>query len=74
MRIHILTTFLDGRDRFEAGDKRTVPDADAQRFIAAGWARPADGDQAAAPAAAPGGAAVDLTIHSSTIGTGDSNG
>lgn len=38
MRIKCLTTFLEGRDRFEAGDVRTVPDADAARFIAAGWA------------------------------------
>ncbi len=39
MRIQVLTTFLDGRDKYHKDDIRTVEDeADAQRFIAAGWA------------------------------------
>ncbi len=39
MRIKVLTTFLDGRDKFHADDVRTVEDEEAaQRFIAAGWA------------------------------------
>ena len=67
MRIKCLTTFLEGRDRFEAGDVRTVPDADAARFIAAGWAADAaDADFPGAPTTAEG--AVTLDIHSSTIG------
>lgn len=41
-RIHCLTTFLDDRDRFEAGETRIVEDDRAARFIAAGWAS-ADG-------------------------------
>lgn len=43
MKIKVTTTFLDGRDRFEAGDVRTVPNEDADRFINAGWAEPAEG-------------------------------
>lgn len=38
MRITPLQTFLDGRDRYEAGDSRTVSDADGERFIKNGWA------------------------------------
>lgn len=56
-RIQCLTTFLRGRDRFEAGDVRNVPAEDAALFIARGWAKPYGGNAAAA--AAPGSA--DLT-------------
>ena len=38
MRIHCLTTFLDGVDRFEADDTRTVDDARGAYFIEKGWA------------------------------------
>ena len=38
MRIECTDTFLDGRDRFEKGDIRTVSDEDAARFIALVWA------------------------------------
>lgn len=44
MKIEITTTFLDGRDRFEVGDIRTVSDEDGERFVAAGWAVPIDGE------------------------------
>lgn len=74
MRIQILTTFLDGRDRFEVGDIRTVSDADGARFLAAGWARLADGTDAPSAPPAVQAASVDLTIHSSTIGLGDNHG
>lgn len=43
MRITPLQTFLDGRDRYEAGDSRTVSDADGERFIKNGWAVPTGG-------------------------------
>jgi len=69
MKIECNTAFLDGRDRFEAGDVRTVPDEAAARFIAAGWATPFGGDS---PVAVEG--ETNLNIHSSVIGTGDSNG
>lgn len=51
MRIKCLSTFLDGARRFEADDACTVPDEDAQRFIAQGWAV-AEGEQPADPAMA----------------------
>ena len=48
MRIHCTTTFLHGRDRFEAGDVRTVSDADARYFIDNGWAAELGAEPAAA--------------------------
>ena len=47
MKIICDTTFLDGRDRFEKDDQRTVDDERGAYFIANGWAHEA-------------GAAVDL--------------
>lgn len=38
MKINCLTTFLDGRDRFEKDDQRTVSDERGAYFIANGWA------------------------------------
>lgn len=72
MKILCLTTFLDGRDRFEKDDTRTVPDADAVRFIGHGWAVEA-GSDAAAPVAAASGATT-LDIQNGVIAAGDSNG
>jgi hypothetical protein len=65
MKIESLTTFLDGRARFEAGDIRTVPDADGERFVAAGWAKDISGAIETGMAAA---GATDLDIHNSTLG------
>lgn len=65
MRIEILTTFIDGRDRFEKDDIRTVSDEDAARFIKNGWAKPAGSE---APAVASP-AAVEVAIHSSRHAT-----
>ena len=59
MRIECLTTFLDGRERFEKGDIFTVPDGDGARFVAAGWSKKV-GDET--PAAEPGQVA-DLEIQ-----------
>lgn len=39
MKIVCTTTFLDGRDRFEAGEVRVVDDSAGARFVANGWAR-----------------------------------
>lgn len=64
MKIRCLTTFLDGRDRFEAGDVRQVDDDRAARFIAAGWAADAAGDEVLPQAASP--ASVDLDVHNVT--------
>lgn len=63
MRITCLTTFLDGQRRFEKGDVVTVPDADAAKFQAHGWAS-ADG-VAAEPPAVP---EVALAIQNVTVG------
>jgi hypothetical protein len=38
MKIECTTTFLDGADRFEAGDIRTVDDERGARLVANGWA------------------------------------
>jgi hypothetical protein len=69
MRIEVVTTFLDGRDRYEAGDVRSVSEEDGARFIANGWAkRPGEPD----PQAKAG--VVSLAVQNSLIGVGDSNG
>lgn len=62
MRIQCLTTFLDGRDRFEQGDVRTVGDEAGARFVAAGWAV-AEGDvPQPAAAAQPAELSIDSAI------------
>lgn len=38
MKIHCTATFLDGRDRFEMGDVRTVDTDRGAYFVANGWA------------------------------------
>ena len=43
MKIELLETVLHGRERFEAGDIRTVPDDLGAYFCAAGWAQDVDG-------------------------------
>ena len=70
MRIECLTTFLDGRERFEKGDIFTIDDAKAEYFIANKWAKEVG---APAPAGEPV-PSTDLTIDNSVMGTGDSNG
>ncbi len=52
MRIECLTTFLDGRERFEKGDIFTIDDDAAARFIKNGWAREAGKTTDPAPATA----------------------
>lgn len=52
MKIQCTTTFLEGTERFEAGDIRTVPDDVGARLVANGWAVDVSGEVAA------GGAAV----------------
>ena len=69
MRIECKTTFLDGADRFEAGDIRTVDDARAQRFMAHGWAA-----EVGQPAVASSAEPATLNTHNGAVGLGDSNG
>lgn len=63
MRIQCTTTFLHGRDRFEAGDVRNVSDEDARYFIGQQWAVPAAGDAQATAAAPAAPAVTTLDIH-----------
>jgi hypothetical protein len=60
MKIECDTTFLDGTERFEAGDIRTVDDARGYKFIGLGWAHAA-GQSAPAPAVEQ--TPVTLDIH-----------
>lgn len=70
MRIECLTTFLDGRERFVAGDIFTIADADAARFVKAGWAK-----EVGAPTPSPlANSQTNLAVQNSVIGTGDNHG
>lgn len=71
MKIEALTPFLDGTDRFEAGDIRTVSDERGYKFIAHGWAKDVSG-QVTSDAASP--ESVDLNIQNSVLGIGDNHG
>lgn len=63
MWIQVRTTFLDGRDRFVAGEVRCVDDEAAQRFIGNRWAAEVSAPPTPdAPAAS--GETVTLDIHS----------
>ena len=69
MRIECKTTFLDGAERFEVGDIRTVDDARGHRFMAHGWAA-----EIGQPAAQLSSEPATLDIHNAASGLGDSNG
>lgn len=71
MKIKCLTTFLDGTERFEKDDERTVADERGAYFVASGWAEDVSG--AVATGDSDGGAA-DLTVANVTHTMGDSNG
>lgn len=71
MKIECLTTFLDGKDRYESGDVRTVEDEKGAQFVANGWAKDVAGRVATGGKVS---GATDLTINKSVIGLGDSNG
>lgn len=44
MEIKVLKTFLDGRDRFEAGEIRQVSDENGAYFCDCGWAEDVSGE------------------------------
>jgi hypothetical protein len=44
MKIEMLEKVLHGRDVFEAGDVRTVPDDLGAYFCSCGWAKDSDGN------------------------------
>lgn len=71
MRIKCLTTFKDGRDRFDADDVRSVDDDRGAYFIANGWAVQ-HGAEAEAQQQPQGDAALD--IQGGAMGQGVSNG
>ena len=71
MKIEWLTTFLDGKDRYEIGDVRTVEDEKGAQFVANGWAKDV-ADRVATGSESSG--VVNLAVDSSVIGLGDSNG
>ena len=70
MKIKATATFLNGTDRFEKDDERTVSDERGAYFVANGWAEDVAGRVATGEAAAT----TDLNINNSGLGLGDSNG
>ena len=70
MKIEVIELFLDGKDRFEPTDIRTVDDERGAYFVNNGWAKDLSGEVATG---APG-ANADLVIESSAHVSGDSNG
>lgn len=60
MKIEALTTFLDGKDRFEPTDIRTVDDGRGAYFVNNGWAKDLSGEVATGEA----GGNADLDIQS----------
>ncbi len=70
MKIEVLNTFLDGTEKFESGDVRTVSDERGAYFVANGWAK----DQANRVATGEPGGSAELNIQNSVIGLGDNNG
>jgi len=43
MKIEVLEFFLDGKDRYEEGDIRTVSQEDGEYFCSNGWAEDVEG-------------------------------
>ena len=70
MKIEVITTFLDGAERFENGDQRTVDDERGARFVSLGWAS----DLSGRVATGTNDGTPSLNINSSTHDSGDSNG
>lgn len=66
MKITCATTFLDGPERFEAGDVRQVDDERGARFVAAGWATP-EGSEAVSTAAGDVALDVQSVTHKTEV-------
>lgn len=71
MRINVLNTFMDGRDRYTKGEVREISDETGLRAVSNGWAEDVAGRVATGKPKKP---SVDLVVDKSTIGVGDSNG
>ncbi|HQU77988.1 MAG TPA: hypothetical protein PLU47_00825 [Azonexus sp.] len=70
MKIEALTTFLDGKDRFEQGDIRTVDGERGAYFVENGWAKDLSGEVATGETGGNAGLVIESAAHVS----GDSNG
>ena len=77
MRIKCLTTFLDGKDRFEKDDIRAVHATDtetaeqrASRFVSNGWAE-ADGVVTVEPASGSSNLNIQNGTHGVSVQMGD---
>jgi len=70
MKIICDTTFLDGKDRFENGDQRTVDDALGAYFVDNKWAHTVGSETDSSPTEAN----VTLDVQSAVIGTEVRNG
>jgi hypothetical protein len=70
MRIKCLTTFLDGTDRFEIDDERSVSDDRGAYFVANGWAEDLSGSVATGQ---PADGSADLDVQSSKLSAGDNH-
>lgn len=71
MKIKVTQTFLEGSDRFEKDDERTVPDKLGAYFVAKGWATDVAGRVATGVSAEQ---QATLNIDNSNLSSGDSNG
>lgn len=72
MRIKVLGTFLGGRDRYEAGDERTVDERVGALAVRNGWAVEVGAVPVVEMPSAP--EPVTLEIHGAAHVAGDSNG
>lgn len=70
MKIVCDTTFLDGRDRFEKGDVRTVSDEDGARFIKNKWAHKLGDSPADLPLMDPANLDVQNAKHAQGVTNG----
>lgn len=71
MRIKVLNTFLNGRDRFTKDEVREVSEEVGLHAVSVGWAEDMAGRVATGK---PKQASADLVVDKINIGVGDSNG
>lgn len=69
MKIKCLTKFKDGADLFEKDDIRTVSDEKGNYFVSQGWALSDTGEMNE-----PFVGEINLNVHKSILGLGDTNG
>lgn len=74
MWIRCKTDYLDGRDRFNAGELRLVSDERGMFYIYEGWAEEAPSPNLTDLPEAGEGTSTDLDIQSGTLALGDNYG